>query len=76
MTVHTRRTQVTLHYCSLLFHCLISQRLINMHAFPGIGHDEEIIPTSDADVRSCFKATSGDNVQRKKGAKKARSQER
>lgn len=33
MTVHTRRTQVTLHY-SLLFHCLISQRLINMHAFP------------------------------------------
>lgn len=32
---HTRRTQVTLHYCSLLFHCLISQRLINMHASPG-----------------------------------------
>lgn len=35
MTVHTRRTQVSLHYCSLLFHCLISQRLINMHAFLG-----------------------------------------
>lgn len=30
----TRRTQVTLHYCSLLFHCFISQRLCNMHAFP------------------------------------------
>lgn len=25
-------TRVQLHYCSLLFHCLISQRLIDMHA--------------------------------------------
>ena len=49
LTVHTR-TRVTLHYCSLLFHCLISQRLINMHAFPGIGHDEESIPISNAGV--------------------------
>lgn len=32
MTVHTRRKQVTLHCSSLLFHCLISQRLIIMHA--------------------------------------------
>ena len=42
MTVHIKRTQVTLHYCSLLFHCLISQRLIYVHAFPGITHDKGI----------------------------------
>lgn len=58
MTVHTRRTQVTLHYCSLLFHCLISQRLINKHASLGLDN-EESIPTSNAGVLSCLRGHIG-----------------
>lgn len=66
----TRRTQVTL----LLLFIAVSLPYLTeadfQHAcFPGIRHEQENIPTSNAGVRSCFKATSGNNVERKKKGK-------